>query len=143
MNSRRPLITTLTVAFLLTAGSAFAQELRLATVPVACPHPVSVTLSAPPPSPPTPDSHDFSGTLAAAVLNSVGNQTAINKSFGHTFHFPAPDPGKECCLMTKGTLTVTVKCLQGGSKGSSTSANDWVELILNGAAVPGQAQQPF
>jgi hypothetical protein len=113
-------------AFWLAAGCAFAQN--LVTCPlVPCLHPVTLTLNAPgtPPTPPTPDPLDFAPTLTAAVAGSQWNQTAINKSFGHTFHFK----NEECCIMTTGTLQVKVKCLQTGNGNSSTSGNDDIELV--------------
>jgi len=110
---------------------------------VPCPHPVTITRTAPssPPTPPTPDPATFTGVLGTAVAGSVWNQTAADKGFGHTFYFPKP--GKECCLMTRATLTVTIKALQTGPPKSASSANDWVQLVSNGASVPGFAQQPF
>ncbi|HEV2719250.1 MAG TPA: hypothetical protein VG323_04460 [Thermoanaerobaculia bacterium] len=132
------------VIFLVIVSTAVAQEeRRILATPLPCPHPIALTITAPPPSPPTLDPHDFLGTLGTAVAGSVWNQTQPNKGFGHSFHFPAPLPGKDCCLMTKGTLIVTVKALQGGPKGSSTSANDFVEVVQAGHSVPGLAQQPF
>jgi hypothetical protein len=126
------------VVVLLIVSSAMAQELRTGP-PVPCPHPVSLVLHAPPPSPPTRDPGDFSGTLGTATNGSVWNQTQVNKGFGYSFQLPK----KECCIFTQGTLVVTVKALQGGPKGSPTSANDAVEVVHNGASVPGAAVQPF
>jgi hypothetical protein len=130
-------------ASLLVAGSAVAQNL-VAGPPVPCPHPVSLTLNAPgtPPTPPTPDPLDFAPTLTAAVTGSQWNQTAVNKAFGHTFHFPSPTNG-ECCLMTTGTLQVRLKCLQGGPGNSSSSGNDDIELIQNHAGVPGFSKRAW
>jgi hypothetical protein len=134
-NLKSFLTASIVFASLLVAGSAVAQNL-VAGPPVPCPHPVSLVLTAPPPTPPTPDPLDFAPTLTAAVTGSQWSQTAINKSFGHTFHFPAPN-GNECCLMTEGTLQVKVKCLQGGRSNTSTSGNDDIELVSNHAVVPG------
>lgn len=140
--------TLITILILLltgaVAGPLMAQEAAVRGIPqpqVPCPHPITQTIKAPPPSPPTLDPADFNGALGTAVAGSVWNQTAPDKGFGHTFHFPFP--GKECCLMTKGTLIVTVKALVSGPAGSSTTANDWVQLVQNGASVPGSGQQPF
>ncbi|HXH41879.1 MAG TPA: hypothetical protein VNN08_24865 [Thermoanaerobaculia bacterium] len=137
MNLKNSLTASIVLASLLVAGSAVAQNL-VAGPPVPCPHPVSLTLNGPsrPPTPPAPDPLDFAPTLTAAVTGSQWNQTAVNKSFGHTFHFPATTVN-ECCLMTKGTLQVKVKCLQTGGANSSTSGNDDIELVQHGAPVSG------
>ncbi len=119
----------------LAAFAVHGQELRPGP-PVPCPHPVTLTIIGAS-SPPAPDPADFGPTLAPGVVGSQWNQTAINRHFGHTFHFISP--GKECCLMTSGKLTIKVKALQGGSKGSSTSANDGFTLISQGVSVSGQA----
>ena len=141
-NLKSFLTASIVFASLLIAGSAVAQNL-VAGPPVPCPHPVSLTLNAPgtPPTPPTPDPLDFAPTLTAAVTGSQWNQTAINKSFGHTFHFPMPN-GNECCLMTTGTLQVKVKCLQSGGANTSTSGNDDIELVkAPGVPVTGFAKR--
>jgi len=129
------------IVALLIVSSAMAQEERRAGPQIPCPHPIVLNIKAPPPSPPTLDPADFAGAVGAAAAGSVWNQTQPNKSFGHSFHFP--HPGRECCLMTKGTLIVWVKALQTGKPGSASSANDWVELIHNGQSIPGTGQQPF
>lgn len=125
-NLKSFITASIVFASLLAAGSAVAQNL-VAGPPVPCPHPVSLTLNAPstPPTPPTPDPLDFAPTLTALVAGSQWNQTAVNKSFGHTFHFK----NEECCLMTTGTLQVKVKCLQTGNASSSTSGNDDIYLV--------------
>src|SRR5205807_10464996 len=51
----------------------------------------------------------------------------------YTFTFPVCP--KECCLWTTAYLQVTFKALQGGPPGSATSANDYVSIWVNGAAV--------
>ena len=121
---------------LLVAGAAFAQI----TVAPTCPHPFSTTYSASTTTPPTLDPIDFTGNLAAAVAGSTWNQTSANKGFGYSFHVPAP---KNCCLTQTGILTVTVKALVPGKPPSSTSANDWVQLVQHGASVAGSGVQPF
>lgn len=133
---------SLFIVVALIAFAAVAQEERRIAIPTPhpCPHPIGITMTAPPPAP-APDPADFTGTLATAVAGSVWNQTLANKGFGHSFHFV--HPGKECCLMTKGMLIVTVKALRAGPKGSSSSANDWVQLVKGGQSVPGSGQQPF
>lgn len=138
MNQRKA-ITIVSIFTMLSAGLLFAQK-RVAIPTVACPHPITQTLTAGPPSPPAPNATHFSGTLATAVAGSTWNQTNYDHSFGHSFTLP--QPGK-CCVWTKGTLIVKVKALVAGGAGSSTSANDWVQLIQNGAYVQGTGQQPF
>lgn len=140
MNVKRFLTISFVLSCLLVAGSIVAQEERKPGPPVACPHPVTLVITNPPGAP-TPDPLDF-GSTASAVAGSTWNQTSANKGFGHTFHFPAPGRG-ECCLMTKGTLEVTIKCLQGGSPGSSTSGNDYVELMEGGHSVPGYSPKAW
>ncbi len=89
MNVKSSLTASIVLTSLLVAGSAFAQEQRIAGPPIPCPHPVTLTIAAPPPTPPTPLPDGFAPGLTAAVAGSVWNQTAVNKAFGHTFRFPA------------------------------------------------------
>lgn len=138
MNQRKN-ITIISIFTMLSAGLLFAQE-RVAIPTVACPHPITQTLTAGPPSPPAPNATDFSGTIGTAVAGSTWNQTNYDHGFGHSFKLP--QPGK-CCAWTKGTLIVKVKALVAGATGSSSSANDWVQLEQNGAYVQGTGQQPF
>lgn len=136
-------IKYLSVFFLvmLVAGAAVAQTTVVPSRYVAtCPHPFSHTYNAPPPSPPTLDPSDFTGTLGTAVAGSTWNQTKPDKGFGYSFHIPSP---KNCCLMQSGWLKVTVKALVPGPTGTSTSANDWVQLVHHGQSVAGTGQQPF
>lgn len=120
-----------------TASALFAQEAQRAiavphpvhpVVPVQCPSPYTQTFNNGPTA--TPVVAEFPASLQAAIAGSVWNQTVVNKHFGHTFTFPSQ---RECCAMTKGTLEVTIKALQGGGVGSSTSVNDAVHAIANGA----------
>lgn len=138
MNQKKTIVV-ISIFITLFAGLLLAQE-RIAIPTVPCPHPITRTLTAPPPSPPAPNATHFSGTLAPAVAGSTWNQTNADHGFGHSFTLP--QPGK-CCVWTKGTLIVKVKALVPGPAGSSTSANDWVQLIQNGAYVQGTGQQPF
>lgn len=129
----------LNTLFALAAVTALAQvpEERIASpVALPCPHPTSITLHGQNAAP-APDPADFPPAVVPLVAGSQWNQTAINKQFGHTFHFPAP--GKECCLMTSGKLTVRVKALQGGGPKTSTSANDGFTLFSHGVAISSQA----
>ena len=120
----------------LTAVAAMAQEERLPAPGVPCPRPVTITIHGAS-GPATPDPADLTPALVTATAGSQWNQTAVNKGFAHTFHFPAPP--RECCLMTSGKLTIRVKALQGGPKASSTSANDGFTLISHGLSISGQA----
>jgi len=138
MNLKNSLAASIVLASLLVAGSAVPQNM-VPGPPTPCPHPVTLVLTAPPPSTPTPDPADFT---PPDVAGSVWNQTAVNKHFGHTFHFPSPTSG-ECCLMTKGTLEVKIKCLQGGPANSSTSGNDDIELVQNHVGVPGFSKKAW
>lgn len=137
MNVKRFLTISFVLSCLLVAGLAIAQEELRPGPPVPCPHPVTQVITNPPGGP-TPDPVDFG---AIGVAGSMWNQTAVDKHFGHTFHFPAP--GRECCLMTKGTLEVTIKCLQGGPAGSASSGNDYVELVQGGASVAGYSPKAW
>jgi len=130
---KKTLIATIVLAAL--AAPLLAQEERHPGPPVPCPHPVSVVILAGT-TPPTPDQMDLGPQLYPTSVGSQWNQTAVNKHFGHTFHF-----AKECCLMTSGTLTVKIKALQGGPAKSATSANDAVNLVSNKTVV--QQQQPW
>jgi hypothetical protein len=138
MNQRKN-IAIVSIFTILFAGLLFAQE-RIAAPTVACPHPITRTLTAPPPSPPSLNAADFSGALGTAAHGSIWNQTKPDHGFGHSFKLP--EPGK-CCVWTKATLIVKVRALLPGGAGSPSSANDWVELVKNGASVPGTGQQPF
>jgi hypothetical protein len=137
MYQKKSLVAGIVFAGLLSAGLAMGQEVRKPGPPVACPHPVTITISAGSAAP-TPDLSQF--PAGTSVAGSVWNQTMANKHFGHTFHFPAPP--KECCVMTSGTLRVTLKALQTGSKGSSSSANDGVNIFSGGVSVMGQTPWP-
>jgi len=124
---------TLIAMLMLTALAATlaAQEERVLLPGHPCPHPVKISIVGES-KPPTPDPADFGGTLYPLVAGSQWNQTAVNKQFGTTFHFPAPP--KECCLMTRGVLVVTLKALQGGGVNSATSWNDDI-VVSRGAHI--------
>ena len=90
--------------------------------PVPCPRPVSQVIQGAS-SAPTPDASDLPPNTA--LTGYAWNQTARDKVFAHTFHF-----AKEvCCLMTRGTLVVTVKALDSGPAGSATSANGATKVL--------------
>lgn len=112
------------VIFIISAAAAFAQE------NVRCPRPFSTVIIGEK-SPPAPNAGAFSaiGVNPAVVSGSQWNQMQVNKSFGTTFHFPAP--GKDCCLMSYGVLVVTLKALQGGGIGSASSWNDDI-IVFSG-----------
>jgi len=134
---KKALIATI-VLTALAATSLVAQEQRTVYSPLPCPHPVTIIIKGSS-SAPTPDPKDLGPTLGPASAGSQWNQTATNKHFGHTFHFPAPP--RECCLMTSGTIIVKVKALQGGPAHSSSSANDAFSLVSNGVVI--SQQQPW
>lgn len=113
----------------LAATLAAQQEERRPFPGHPCPHPITITIKGETQAP-TPDPGAFGSTLYPLVSGSLWNQTAVNKAFGTTFHFPAPP--KECCLMTKGTLVLTLKALQGGGINSPTSWNDNL-VVFNGS----------
>lgn len=123
---KKTFVATLLVVAL--AATVVAQEERHPGPSMACPHPVQIVIRGES-HPPTPDAGAFGPTLFPLVKASQWNQTAINKAFGTTFHFPAQP--KECCVMTKGTLVVTLKALEGGGPNSSTSWNDDI-VVFNG-----------
>lgn len=126
---------------LLAATSVFAQEPSRAypVQPPPCPHPYSQTLTGGPTGAGTPVLADFPPVVHPSLAGAVWNQTATDKHFAHTFRFPTLD--RNCCLITKGTLTVTIKALNSGQKGSSAANNDAVNVYSNGALI-GQ-QQPW
>ena len=101
---------------------------------VFCPHPIVLDIQAEK-SAPTQDPLDLPANLIPLTAGSVWNQTAINKAFGDTIHFPMKE---QCCVWTKGTLTIEVKALQSGGPGTSTSANDGVTVYSNKIIVPPQ-----
>jgi len=138
------LIASTLLACAVAVGSLGAQPQRLRPNPyplptpaVPCPQPFSTVIQGS--NPPAVDASDVTPGVATAAAGSQWNHTAINKAFGHTFHFPAP--GTRCCLMTSGILTVEVKALQGGGPHTATSANDGFSIISNGVTVT--SQQPW
>ncbi|HEX3581770.1 MAG TPA: hypothetical protein VH087_08400 [Thermoanaerobaculia bacterium] len=101
---------------------------------VLCPHPIVLDIQGEK-SAPAQDPTDLPAALIPLTAGSQWNQTAINKAFADTFHFPMD---KQCCAWTKGTLTMQVKALQSGPS-TSTSVNDAVTVYSNKVAVPPQA----
>jgi hypothetical protein len=135
MNSKQSIVTSFAIAALLVAGSGLAQVERIAPGPqVPCPYPISQIIKGNA-TPPSADPSDL--PPGTNVAGSAWNQTAVNQHFGHTFRFPT----KDCCAYTRGTLIVTVKALQGGPRGSATSANDSV-YVFSGPTRVGE-QQPW
>jgi len=116
------------------AGSLAAQEARVDGV--ACPHPYTTVIHGNQ-HPPAPVLSDFPPNIG--VTGSVWNQTAVNKHFGHTFQFPSP---KDCCLMSYGQLVITIKALQTGKFGTSTSGNDAINLFSGGVSFANQNAWP-
>lgn len=120
-------------ALLMPGASLLAQQEMRVPGPIPgpiqpCPRPVHNVIHGQAQAP-APDPAAF-GTLYSAVTGSQWNQTATDKGFGTTFRFPAKP--KECCLMTKGTLVVTLRALQGGGLNSASSWNDDI-VVFNGA----------
>lgn len=131
-------LATLALAALMAAAPLAAQEVQRIDGPaVPCPHPVSTVIKGSA-HPPTPNPADFPPNVG--VAGSVWNQTQADKHFGHTFKFPAP--GRECCVWTSATLVVTIKALQGGAFGSSSSGNDAVHLFSQGVSFATQNAWP-
>ena len=131
---KNSLITNGLLVVCLAAGVASAQEVRPSTEQVACPHPITVHLSAGPSGPATPILSQFPANVRPLIGGSVWNQTAHDKQFGHTFRFNPLT--KECCAMTSGLLTLHLKALVGGS--GSTSANDGVNVYVGGVQIGAQ-----
>lgn len=103
----------------------------LGTMP--CPHPFTSVQARGGHMATTPSSQDFPKDK---LTSKTYNGTQINQNFGDTFSLK--QTGK-CCEYNAGTLTVTYRALQGGCKGSSTSANDAGGLIYHGAGVAGSS----
>jgi hypothetical protein len=133
---KKMFIVTMFLTGILAAGSLAAQKAPFMDG-AACPHPYSTTIKGNS-HPPTPDLADFPPNYG--VTGSVWNQTAADKHFGHTFHFPAQP--KECCLMTYGQLVITIKALQGGPFNSPSSGNDGIYLFSAGVRFDSQAAWP-
>jgi hypothetical protein len=135
---KRIVIAVVTLFFIAGALAAQVPNAGEGTYPgrpvVMCPRPVSLDIQGEK-SPPTQDPTDLPANLIPLTAGSIWNQTAINKGFANTFHFRPPG---ECCVWTKGTLTMKVKALQGGGSGSPTSANDGVTVFSNKVIVPPQ-----
>ena len=141
---KRLLTLALALAVLgLLPGPGAAQEERTAVSqpfsPV-CPKPSTqqvINLTASGHAPATPNPADFPTTPCSAGFESNFGGGTENRCFKHTFTWKAPGP--EChCL--SGELTLQYKALQGGSAGSSSSANDTVALFSGGSVVPGTSQ---
>lgn len=115
---------------------ADARKLAVSPQP-ACPNPVKLTIPGPPAAPAVVLA-ELPASWQSAVAGSVWNQTAADKHFAHTFKFPSP---RECCLMSSGVLTVTIKALQTAPPNSSASGNDAVHVASNGAVVA--SKQPW
>lgn len=130
-----PLIAVLVSA--VAAGPVAGQTDRQIVQPAPCPSPITLNLTAGPPSAPTPVASEFAAGMN--VAGSVWNQAAPNKHFGHTFRFPAI---KECCLMTKGVLTIRIKALQPGPKNSPSSGNDGIAIVSGGIVKSSQSAWP-
>jgi hypothetical protein len=128
------IVLSIAVFIVLATTCMFGQEGRPFTIAPQCPFPT--TLSIPGGTVAAPVLSEFPATVRPVIAGSVWNQTAINKAFGHTFRFPSMP--RECCLMSKGTLTVTVKALQDASPNSSNAGNDSVNVYSGGGA---RAQQ--
>jgi len=139
---KKTLIITMFFAVSLGAQTAPREGAPMPILgPVLCPHPIGPTvINADIHQPPAPDPADF-GTLQPKVTGSVWNQTAIDKAFGHSFHFISPH-GTECCIMTSGVLKVTLKALQTGTFNSASSGNDGLNIISNGQSVAGAPPWP-
>ncbi len=126
----------LAAAILLTAGSVFTQEVK----PGEGKGPdQSRSCSAFPPTqvitsqgPATPVVSEFRADQKLLIPGSTFGHTQVNKSFGHTFSFKPPS---ECCVYTRGTLTVDIKALSSGPPGSATAANDGMSLQSGGIPV--------
>jgi len=133
MKIRILIIASTLLIGLLAGNSGFAQEEQRTPLgrQVPCPRPTKLVISGH--NPATVLAGEIPATSMAQFAGSIFNQTQPNKSFGYTFSFPVCP--KECCLWTTGYLTVTFKALQGGPKGSPTSANDLASIWVNGAAV--------
>lgn len=136
---------TLALSFVLVLShSALAQEAlqrRPApdfVKPTPCPHPYSQTLTGGAGASTPVLSPDFPASVHAATAGSVWNQPGVDKTFAHTFRFPATEG---CCVVTKATLTVTIKALNSGGVGGHAANNDAVHVYHNGAAI--LSQQPW
>lgn len=115
-----------------------AQEVRFqaadaqpAPKPVLCPAPFSQKYSGGTGAS-SPVLSDFPPSTHPALAGSVWNQTATDRTFGHTFRFPAYG---DCCLATSGTLTVTIKALANGSVGGSSANNDAINVYSAGQLI--------
>jgi len=104
---------------------------ELAVVPQAgCPKPISLTLTAKPPS---FFSGDFSqgpnSQLSAPHMTALGQQTA-DMNFLYTFQWTKD---QKCCQITRAVLTVKMKSIQGGQTTKSSDAgNDGIAIMYQG-----------
>jgi hypothetical protein len=122
---------------LLAAGSIHGQA-RQPIAEARCPFPTTITVGGGTVA--APVIAEFPASTQTPIVGSVWNQATANKAFGHTFQFPAMP--KECCVWTKGTLTVRVKALQKGSQGGSDAGNDSINVYSGGNLVASQALWP-
>ena len=113
------------------SSSRAAEETYSPRAVVMCPHPIVRDIKGEA-TPPTQDPTDLPANLIPLTAGSVWNQTAVNKGFADTFHFPLDE---KCCVWTKGVLTIEIKALQSGPS-TATSVNDGVNVYSNKLVVP-------
>jgi hypothetical protein len=122
----------------LTALPAKPQERKVAppsdVVPVlqgACPKPITLTLTA---NPPSFVAADFTqGQLNSPHMTGLNSTTSGDQNFIYTFKWKRDE---RCCQITKAVLTVKMKSLQGGQSATSNDAgNDGITIMHAGAVV--------
>jgi hypothetical protein len=129
----------LALTLLMPATAATAQQNRVRPIndqlPIketACPHPITVTLTAT--NPPNVVASNFS---AGELAGQVGlNDSGTNTHFLSTFQWKRD---QRCCQITRALLTVVIKANQGGSSLTSSDAgNDGISIIQAGNSIQGE-----
>ncbi len=126
--SRRLLLSGLSLAAMLSAGTAFAQDAsRDRNGPCHCSHPVNVNIKKT--SNPTPDAKDFLPQYAGKPAVAY-NDSGADHYFRDTIKWTKP--ATQVCEL-KGTIKWTV--VNNAKNGIQYNDTSWA--MLNGAAIPG------
>lgn len=114
--------------------SEISEKQQPAETAIPCPIPMSITVTAPPPTTATLVTSDFPSSLPSNyVIEPNFGGTTANRLFRHTFRWKSPT---ECCQFLRGTLTLTYKTLRGGASATSPDAgNDTWAIYKNGTAL--------
>ncbi len=97
-------------------------------VVVPCPAPFSATIEA---TTPHIVAADFNAAQLANHQEALG-YTVANKGYAHTFEWK---PNAPCCQVTKATLVVKMKSIEGGTSATSSDAGNDIIAVLGSGGV--------